>query len=575
MQSNKEYSLTQTITPADIYPIYGILFGRNPDFDPALFESSNEKILAFIQQCVDSQEFFGVIEQICHNEALPHFHSTIDINIDDLNMWLLAQFCEDDSDHIQCNNWWSIIKYFLDNSIVAGLLFPEGNLFSKARDIIYKKSLAQAAEIKYLEQEKVRNRLEKSLLFNDDAYLNINLDVANSGMRALDHYVGYGRNEGRILFNEKFAAALVGLINIDYQEEAQRFLVEYDAACEISRNTDRPSKNLKSISVFFHSKGNYFMKPIADATAKALTAAGRCVRVLNETTNDLNYNDVNIVVAPHEFFGLDLPYKFKTSSFFDSCIPFNTEQVPSKYFSAAMRDILQCNAMIDINYQTHKIIQQFMPACYFLPPFEEGTMEHSRGLADLMHPLFRSIDDKSVVGCNPETNLSSRPIDIMFAGFSNKYRNGFFVRNAEYLSSKNCFLAYKREGGGPANAGMWNDTIFNTNNVVSCASKIVLAIHRYPIGYVEWERMIVQGFASGSCVLATTGIESPFFKPGIHYLEAPLRHFGPYLKYLLDDKEGIDLAQKIARQGKNRLSSVLTEYKSGCHLSNFIQQVMG
>src|SRR6202011_384748 len=102
-------------------------------------------------------------------------------------------------------------------------------------------------------------------------------------------------------------------------------------------------------------------------------------------------------------------------------------------------------------------------------------------------------------------------------------RNRFFLKNAGYLAEKECFLAYTQLPDAPVENES-NLTIFANNIVLAASTKLVLNIHRYPVGFFEWERMVAHGFASGACVVATPGLPSPFFSAGIDYIEVASRN---------------------------------------------------
>ena len=83
--------------------------------------------------------------------------------------------------------------------------------------------------------------------------------------------------------------------------------------------------------------------------------------------------------------------------------------------------------------------------------------------------------------------LAERPIDLFFAGYKTTNRTRFFVENAAYLADKNCFLAYADPPPTAVKRDNFTERLFSNNIGLASITKVILTMHRYPVGYFEWE----------------------------------------------------------------------------------------
>ena len=151
-------------------------------------------------------------------------------------------------------------------------------------------------------------------------------------------------------------ARRLGEVDRDFLRERAIYLIKH-------RESERPAQFVKEFlrdnifPVYCHSKGNYFIDPIANSIAYALTAAGARAFV----TTELDQPDPTawpIVVGPHEFFELPLPSRFRDADFIGRSIMVNTEQLISPWFRIALPYLLASRAIIDLNFQSSVIWQR-------------------------------------------------------------------------------------------------------------------------------------------------------------------------------------------------------------------------
>jgi hypothetical protein len=292
--------------------------------------------------------------------------------------------------------------------------------------------------------------------------------------------------------------------------------------------------------------------------------------ILTQNDGILEHISHPIVVAPHEFFHLPLEGYASSDQFLSRSICFNTEQLISPWFNAALPAMLACRAVIDINFQTALIFGSDFPAIHVLPPFDESLRVESFLSADPSHPLFRWLPDHIFTHSRTPQPLSERHFDLFFAGYKTPERDKFFTIAAPYLAEKQCFLAYATLPDRPTAAQGNSQTSFFNNVALSAATKIILNLHRYPIGFFEWERTVATGFASSACVVATHGLPSPFFSPGRDYIESISRNVDKVIRWLLDDSDGRAFSQQVATNGKASLDKHLTAQRVGRFLASFL-----
>ena len=181
------------------------------------------------------------------------------------------------------------------------------------------------------------------------------------------------------------------------------------------------------------------MLPIARALRHALHAAGVNCTTLHQGDKSLEHVTCPIVVAPHEFFQLPRQGYAGTDEFLYRAIAYNTEQLPSPWFSSGLKFLLCSRGVVDINFHSTLVYGSDFPAAHVLPPFDEFLRAESFLEADPTHLLFRSVDDSVFTYRRDLKSTHDRPFDIFFAGYKTSERNRVFLKNAGYLAEKVAF----------------------------------------------------------------------------------------------------------------------------------------
>jgi len=321
-----------------------------------------------------------------------------------------------------------------------------------------------------------------------------------------------------------------------------------------------------------HSRTNYYMVPIARAIQHALQSAGANCKLITENDKTLKSIDIPIVFAPHEFFSQNIPDSLREDAFVRRLVLFNTEQLPSPWFHEAVSYFYRAKAVLNVNFQNARIMGAEFPATYVLPPFDTIQMRKAFNGQELNHRLFRWIDP-TLLDWSEDRPIKDRHFDLFFAGFKTLDRNRIFIRNAEYLSQKECFLAYTALPNQPQPLDESTRSIFSNNLAVGRNTKIALNLHRYALGFFEWERMVVQGFACGACVVGNLGLPSPFFTSGVHYFETISRNVDKIIRWILDTDEGAAAAQAAVDAARKVLHEQLTAERVGRYVLKFLSSV--
>jgi hypothetical protein len=243
--------------------------------------------------------------------------------------------------------------------------------------------------------------------------------------------------------------------------------------------------------------GNVFMREIAEHLVEALVAAGRPAElVVDRLPGDAPPLD-QLVVAPHEFFGLFPAPEADRIAAAARSVCINTEQPGTPFFDLAM------------HYAAHG------PGALDISPFALDSIRRT-GLPVVHLPLghVASIDRWHGVDQAP------RRTDIAFLGGRTPRREAFLGGAAGQLWEWNTDLrlfSWHR----PAREGTPAFTVGDDKYARLADTRILLNVHRDEAPYFEWAR-VVEAIANG-CVIATetsVGIEP--LVPGTHVLMAPL-----------------------------------------------------
>ena len=398
--------------------------------------------------------------------------------------------------------------------------------------------------------------------FDTKYYLEQNPEVAESGINPLAHYMTFGAQEGRVAWSVyKLSRALTNqTINIP-ESEYLKCLLKPKSHLSFSNK-------VKKIGIYSNSLGNQFMTEIAEFLATAFQNLGLETLLLTEADRRPDNLDLDIIVAPHEFFYLgehadtDGHIKWVRStqgscphnSWLSGSVIVNVEQPHTLWFSKSLHYLQQAKVVFDINLQSAAMLEKMGINAYFLPlGYLQGyePLENCSSLPDVM--ALKSISTKLRERVpSPEESLENRPIDLHFVGTLNQRREKFFVKNAPWLSSYRCFW-HIPPLEGPLLAGQ--DRFLDNKSVVGLSrlSKILLNIHRDELPYFEWHRIVFHGLWQKTLVLTEPCYQIPGLIAGEHYIECTQKEMAATVDWLLNTEAGKQQAERIRLAGYKAL----------------------
>lgn len=396
-------------------------------------------------------------------------------------------------------------------------------------------------------------------LFSADWYYQLHPDVAAAGINPLDHYLSTGAKEGRAAFS---AARFAHLLEGDSPTGE-----EYLRAWQENGGIDQPAQTL---GVYCSSVGNYFITEIADFIADALAAAGHAAIRLSDQDTPPDNLDGHWVVAPHEFFYLGDGGRWaQQQQWLENAVMVNVEQPQTTWFSKAFHFLRHTKIIFDINVKSAAIMQSLGLPAYWLPLGNIANyppMSATKQLPDLLS--MRSLSRSERTTLLPiDAPLSERPLDIHFIGTLNLRREAFFAKSARWLSDYRCFL-HMPPMGMPLQKGQ--DQALDTEAVVGISrrSKILLNVHRDPLPYFEWHRIVFHGLWQSTLVVTESCHDIPGLVAGEHFVACELEEMEEKIRWLLRSPDGQAKAEQIRRAGHEAL---ISQFHGGAILSNALR----
>ncbi|MBM9403611.1 hypothetical protein JUN65_18740 [Gluconacetobacter azotocaptans] len=381
--------------------------------------------------------------------------------------------------------------------------------------------------------------LGKLAYFSDDDYYGLHRDIVDN---AAEHALLHGVGEGRQLFRkDRIARALVSTTPPDRAYPPQ------------IADDDRNRLAAHGITIYASSLGNVFMTEIARDLAMNIGELGIPTRIRDETSDREDTDGIAIYVAPHEFFSMGQGRTWLRDRNIRNAFMYNTEQIPSPWFTSALPMLLLARGVFDIAYQ---------PACLFAQAgiaamhWEPG-MDARPALPDefdRMHPLFRTLPPDARDG-RDDARWQDRPIDLCFFGTTSPRRDDILSYLAAPFSPYRTCIHYRRQALGPIGTRFEERSLTRLSRYITQRSKISLNIHRDEFCYFEWHRMVCQGMAMGTAVVTDPCLPHPRFRPGVHYFQENARHIPNLVDWLLRDPEGQRQAAEVAHNARDAACS--------------------
>jgi hypothetical protein len=315
------------------------------------------------------------------------------------------------------------------------------------------------------------------------------------------------------------------------------------------------------------SLGNYFFNEIRDLIASGLRELGCHVVVQSESTGLNSDVDLQIIVAPHEFFFLGEGERLRLESWPDNVILVTTEQPSTEWFARARECLHKARAVWDIDFNTTRHLRRMGIACDYLPLGYEPNHDDLNQVARLAQHYGSCFLDEEIKGtASARGPLATRPLDLVFIGGMTRRRELFFTRAAPVLAD---FNSYIHINGSKSPVIPGKTSYFDTAAAVGLSqrSKILLNIHRGNDVYFEWHRIVMHGLWQKTLVVSEVCSDAPPFKAGVDYVEATLDELPRTLHYYLRTPRGQREAQEIAENGHRTLVEE-------CRLSRFLNALL-
>ncbi|MBB2203213.1 CgeB family protein [Gluconacetobacter tumulisoli] len=398
------------------------------------------------------------------------------------------------------------------------------------------------------------SRLEKLAYFSDEDYYGLHKDIVHN---AAEHALLWGVGEGRKLFRkDRIARALVSTTPTD---RAYPPLLADD---ELNRLSAR------GITIYASSLGNVFMTEIASDLAMNISELGIPTRILDETSDPEDTDAIAIYVAPHEFFSMGQGRAWLRDRTVRNGFMYNTEQIPSPWFTSALPMLMLARGIFDIAYQPACLFAQAgIPAMHWEPGLDGQPPAPDE--FDRMHPLFRTLPPGARDG-RDHARWQERPIDLCFFGTNSPRRDDILAYLAAPLSSYQTCIHYRRQALGPVGTRFEERSLTRLSRYITQQAKISLNIHRDEFCYFEWHRMVCQGMAMGAVVVTDPCLPHPRFQPGVHYFQDDARHIPNLVDWLLRDPEGRRQAAQVARNGRDAACSPAPRRAAAGRAVNFM-----
>lgn len=258
--------------------------------------------------------------------------------------------------------------------------------------------------------------------------------------------------------------------------------------------------------------------------------------------------ELRIIIAPHDFFYLE-PRIDAASVDLQTCILFNTEQIPSFWFGRCYRFLRAAAGVLDINLQTAACLSDLGLTVRFLPlgriegfPLFQPTLP--------VPPEYAVWSGTNAGGSiDAHRPLSERPIDLLWIG-SNARRRQTFWEGAKPVFDQHASFVRLVNVKGALKADHPDAISGLAFAALARQSKILLNVHHFDAPYFEWQRLMHFGFLQGACVVSETLSQIPGLQPGTHYLQTDIAQLPAYVDWLLRDDEGRETLERVRVQGQ-------------------------
>lgn len=375
----------------------------------------------------------------------------------------------------------------------------------------------------------IANFLDKTGLFDRDAYAHAYPDVAKSGLDPLHHFVRVGIHAGRRFTSlETIARLWRDILRANEMEPAPPKLAD-------------PTR--RRVAIYVSSQGNFFMAEIAEVLKAGFADLGVRADVLDEKGEPLREATDHVVIAPHEFFALGDGRRWATDAFVTRAIMFSTEQIQTHWFARSLVFLLRAKAVADMNEQNAAILRKAGVRAFTLQPGHSAAFAPFAGEGELPDAVRASLPATARSFDVASQDLSARPLDVLFLGSHSPRREKWLAAYAPKFSALNAFVYYSRSQRplAPTHNPMASP---ETSAALLRRAKVLVNLHRDDYAYFEWWRMM-QAFWHKTAVVTEPCFPHRIFKPGEHYFEEAPRHIHHLVDWLVRTPDGRAKAEEV------------------------------
>jgi GT2 family glycosyltransferase len=277
-----------------------------------------------------------------------------------------------------------------------------------------------------------------------------------------------------------------------------------------------------TITIYATHRGNVFMMELASLLEATLRDLGREVTLSTVGLPDRREGNVNVVVAPHEFFhfaGLEGCSAGQIAEAAGASVCVTTEQRGTPWFEAQVSVIEPSPLVLDINRSSVEVLEMM-----------------GLSVAHLQLGYHRSID---AWGGDPER---SRPVDVALLAAMNPRREQFLAGAAKVLWDASCdWRMFTFEE--PITGKQDHFLVGQEKWAHLARSRTLLNVHRSETRYFEWLR-VIEAMANGCVVVTEESVRYQPLVPFEHFVQAPLESLAEYaLALLIDEAARAEMAQ--------------------------------
>ena len=264
--------------------------------------------------------------------------------------------------------------------------------------------------------------------------------------------------------------------------------------------------------VYVSPLGNVFMAEIAQAVAAAIADLGYETVFPAPGLPEAGAGRVNLVVAPHEFFPLQLNHsEAELLQAAEASVVLSVEQPGTPWFELGLRYASVSRHIIDIS------------------PYAVGELIR-RG-HDATHLQFGYHRSWDAWDGNPS---APRPTDLIFLGGSTPRREEVLADTAQMVWEFNSDIRLF-EFERPMNVPRGNFVTGTEKHELLASSRVLLNVHRGDVPYFEWIR-VLEAVVNGALVVTEMSSDYGPLIPGEHFLIAPLDLLGAQVLSILTDE---------------------------------------